>query len=392
MNINERVEKIEKELVELRRHFHKHPERSWHEFETVTSIRKYLEELGIDCYDSEHAKTGLIAVIKPNREAKAVIGIRADMDGLPVQELNELEYKSQNDGTMHACGHDVHITVVLGAAKILAGMIDELAVEVRLIFQPAEEFIEDSGAYYMSQDSLVKTCDRIIGLHVWAKIECGYASLRYGAMMSAADTFDIHVEGIGGHGALPYQCVDPIVAASEFVLSLQRAVAREINALEPAVISITAFNAGTTFNIIPKEAHLMGTARTFSPELRAQYPALLERIAKGVGEATRTNITVDYHMGTPPTINDKEVVDTGLKAANKVFGEDKVIPYEVQMGGEDFAKYTRPKCFLLLGGGFEEEERRFPQHSPYLDVDEKCLKLGVAYFVQYVLDYDAEQV
>lgn len=388
MELKEHIAALQPELVQLRRHYHEHPERSWQEFETQKSIEKYLDELGIPYVES--CKSGVIATIKGPHSGDRIIGIRADIDALPIKELGTEEYKSQNEGTMHACGHDTHITILLGTAKVLAALKDQLTVTVRLLFQPAEEEIANSGAAYMKEEPLVKECDRLIALHIWSKIPAGWASLRYGPVMSAADTFDVEIEGKGGHGALPHQTIDPIVAGAEFVTALQTVVSREVNPLEPAVLSVTQFQSGTTSNVIPGEAHLSGTARTFSKELRDAYPGILERVAQGVSTTSRAQIRTVYHFGPPPMINDKECVDTGRKACAKVFDKDKLVDWELQMGGEDFAKYYNPKCILLLGGGFAEEERRYPQHSPYFDIDEKALGLGVEYFVQYVLEWEKE--
>ncbi len=387
MELKQRCLELEPELIKLRRYFHQNPERSWQEHNTQEQIMKYLDELGIPYEKS--TKTGVIATIKGKNSSDKIIGIRADIDALPVEELADVPFKSCNKGTMHACGHDTHITILLGTAKLLAEMKDELTVTVRLLFQPAEESIEDSGAYYMKNEPLVKECDRLIALHIWSMIPFGVASLRYGPVMAAADTFDIYIKGHGGHGALPHQTVDPLIAGTELVQSLQRVVSREVNPLEPAVISVTSFVSGTTSNVIPGEAHLQGTARTFNNDLRDQYPAILKRVADGVAMATRTEIQVDYHFGPPAMINDAECVDTGRKAANMVFGEDHVKDWELQMGGEDFAKYFNPKCILLLGAGLEGD-KRFPQHSPYFEIDERALKLGVEYFVQYVKCYEDE--
>ena len=388
MDVITEGKKIQDELVELRRYFHEHPELPWEEFNTQKKIMEYLDELGIPYQES--SKTGVIATIKGPHSSDKILGIRADIDALPITEQAACEWKSQNEGKMHACGHDTHITMLLGAAKLLKQMEDELTITVRLLFQPAEECIENSGAALMKDDPALLECDRLIAMHIWSKIPAGYASLRYGPVMSAADTFDIYVKGKGGHGALPHQTVDPVVAASEFVLSMQRVVARELNPLEASVISITAFNSGTTSNVIPAEAHLMGTARTFTPATRDQYPEIIKRVAAGVGEATRTEIEVDYHFGPPPMINDDACVDTGRRAAETVFGKDHLTDWELQMGGEDFAKYPQEKCLLLLGGGWPEEERQFPQHSPFFDIDESALSLGVEYFVEYVQEYQKE--
>lgn len=388
MDVKEQVAALQPELVRLRRHFHENPERSWKEFQTQKAIEAYLDELGIPYVESCHS--GVIATLKGPHASDRIIGIRADIDALPITELGEAEYKSRNSGTMHACGHDTHITILLGTARILAALKDQLTVTVRFLFQPAEEEIANSGAAYMKEEPLVKECDRLIALHIWSKIPAGWASLRYGPVMSAADTFDVTVEGKGGHGALPHQTIDPIVAGAEFVTALQSVVSREVNPLEPAVLSVTRFQGGTTSNVIPGEVQLSGTARTFSKELREAYPGILERVAQGVGTATRATLRTVYYFGPPPMINDKACVDTGRKACAKVFDPDKLVDWELQMGGEDFAKYYNPKCLLLLGGGFPEEDRRYPQHSPYFDIDEKALGLGVEYFVQYVLEWEEE--
>lgn len=379
---------MQDELLELRRYFHENPERSWEEKNTQKKIMEYLDQLGIPYIES--CGTGVIATIRGKHSSDKVLGIRADIDALPITELSDVAWKSRREGTMHACGHDTHITMLLGTAKLLKKMEDELTITVRLLFQPAEECIENSGAARMKDEAEVLECDRLIAMHIWSKIPAGYASLRYGPVMSAADTFDIYVKGKGGHGALPQQTIDPVVAGSELVMSLQRLVSREVNPLEPAVVSVTAFISGTTSNVIPGEAHLMGTARTFNNELRDQFPEMIRRIADGVAASTRTDIQLDYHFGPPPTINDDACVDTGRRAAEKVFGKDHLVDWELQMGGEDFAKYKAPKCLLLLGGGWSEEERRYPQHSPYFDIDEAALKLGVQYFAEYVREYEKE--
>ncbi|RVU54692.1 M20 metallopeptidase family protein [Anaerosphaera multitolerans] len=386
--IKELVKDIENELIDLRRYFHENPEKSWEEFNTQKVIMGYLDNLGIPYIKS--TKTGVIATIKSAKESDKVIGIRADIDALPMTELSSCTYRSKNEGVMHACGHDAHITILLGVAKVLSRIKNELEVNVRLIFQPAEEFIEDSGAAYMKDEKLVLECDRIIALHIWSQMEIGYASLRKGPIMAAADTFDIFINGKGGHGALPHQAIDPIIAGSELLSSIQRIVSREVNPQDTSVISVTSFHSGTTSNVIPDSAHLMGTTRTFNNQLRDDYPKILERVIEGVGDATRTEMKLEYHLGTPALINDEDCVETGLKAAEKVFGKDKLIEYEKQMGGEDFAKYKNPKCLLFLGGGFKKIDKRFPQHNPYFDIDETALGLGVEYFVQYVMEYGTE--
>ena len=388
MDKEEETASLQAELTALRRHFHENPEQSWQETGTQQYIMAYLKKLGIPCVPS--TRTGVIATIRGARSSDRILGIRADIDALPVTELGTPGYKSRNKGTMHACGHDAHIAILLGTAGLLAARKDGLKVTVRLIFQPAEEFISDSGAAYMKDDPLVLACDRLIALHIWSRIPAGRASLRYGPVMSAADTFDIFIKGKGGHGALPHQAIDPIVAGSQFVNAVQTIVSRETDPLLPAVISITSFQSGTTSNVIPDEAHLQGMARTFDNALRNAFPGMLERIAQGISAATRADFKVAYHFGPPPLINDDACVRTGRTACEKVFGRDHLIAWQPEMSGEDFAKYKNPKCMLLLGGGFQDEARRYPQHSPYFDIDERALVLGVRYFWEYLKAYEAE--
>ena len=388
MDLKAQTAAIEPELIELRRYFHRHAERSWEETQTQRKIETYLDAEGIPYI--RVCRTGVIAAIRGPHSSERIIGIRADMDALPVTEETGCDYASENPGVMHACGHDTHVAILLATAKLLNERKEDLKVTVRLIFQPAEEFIEDSGAYYMKTVPEVLECERLIGLHIWGTLEAGYASLVEGPIMASADTFDIEIVGKGGHGAHPELAIDPIAAGVALCGELQRVIAREIGGLEPAVISVTSFNAGTTSNVIPERAHLSGTTRAFSEDTRRQFPEMLERIAKGIAAATRTDISVDYHWGPPVTINDLEVTATGRKAANAVFGADHLITLPPQMGGEDFAKYTNRKAFLMLGGGNKDPKLRFNQHNPRFNIDESALKLGVEYFLRYIEGWEEE--
>jgi len=386
--IKEEAHGLAAELTALRRYFHAHPEQSWQEVHTQQKIREYLDRQGIPNVPS--TKTGVIATLKGKKSSDTVLGIRADIDALPITEESDPGYKSQCPGTMHACGHDTHIAILLGTAKILAAHRDELPLTVRLIFQPAEEYIADSGAFHMKDDPLVQECSRIIALHIQGEVPYGQANLQSGPIMAASDTFDVYVQGQGGHGAHPEKTIDPIAAGVAFYNSVQTLVSREIRALDAAVIGITAFQSGTTSNVIPDTAHLMGTCRTFTPALREQFPVQLQRVADGIGTATRTKIRVDYHFGTPVMVNDEAVTATGLEAAAAIFGRENVITQEPRMGGEDFAKYAAPKAMLCLGGGFVDGRQRYPQHSPYFDIDERALPLGVAWFLEYIRRYGKE--
>lgn len=383
-NLKKKLDNIEDYMIKMRRYFHQNPELSWKEVDTSKKIREELDDMKIEYKIIK--ETGVIGHIKGKLTGKR-LGIRADIDALPVSEKTGLPFCSKNDGVMHACGHDAHIAILLGIAKLLNELKDELCGEVFLIFQPAEEYIQDSGAKYLSQVDEVKNLDRIIGLHIWGDIELGKASLNEGPIMASADTFDIYINGKSGHGATPHLSVDPIIAGVQLINSLQTIITRENNPLEPQVISVTAFNSGNSKNVIPKTAHLEGTTRAFNNSLRNRYKEEMQRVIDGVEKITRAKIELDYHDGTPATVNEKEATILGRKVAKEVFKDGFLEDYPMLMGGEDFAKYLLeiPGCFLLLGGA--GEKGKVSQHSEKFDIDESALKLGAEYFVKYATEF-----
>lgn len=383
-NLIDKINENKDYVINLRRYFHENPELSWEEVNTSKRIRKELEEMNIPY---ELVKDiGVIGHIKGKGEGKR-LGIRADIDALPVKEETGLSFASKNEGVMHACGHDAHISILLGTAKILNDLKDEFNGEILIIFQPAEEYIQDSGAKYLSQVPEIKSLDRIIGLHIWGDIDSGSASLNEGPIMASADTFDIYIKGISGHGASPNKAIDPIIAGSMVVNALQTIVSRENDPLEPQVISVTAFNSGNSKNVIPENAHLEGTTRSFNNDLRSKYKSEMQRVLEGVAITTRTKIELDYHDGTPATVNEKESTEMGIEVAKEVFKDGFIEDYPQLMGGEDFAKYLLniPGCFLLLGGA--GKKGKIAQHNEKFDIDEDALKLGVEYFVKYAIKY-----
>jgi amidohydrolase len=388
MDIQREAEGVMPELIRLRRYFHQHPEQSWHEAGTQKKIEEFLTGEGIPFH--EVCRTGVIADIAGKSSGSRILGIRADIDALPVQEETGLPFASENPGTMHACGHDVHIAVLLETAKLLNRHRDELKVRVRLLFQPAEEFIEDSGAAHMRELPEVREISRLIGLHIGSAIPCGQAYLGEGPIMASADTFDIRIQGKGGHGAHPEECIDPISAGIRFCEGVNRFLARVKNPLLPAVISITSFQAGNTSNVIPDSAHLSGTTRAGDPGLRDQFEGILRKIGEAVTLETGAAVEVDYHYGCPVTVNDPAAAITGRRAAEEVFGRENVIKIPFLMIGEDFSKYTNEKAFLWLGGGLQDKNKVFPQHSPHYLADETALPLGVRYFLTYVREYQNE--
>lgn len=386
MELNKYIEEITPYVIEMRRYFHAHPEKSWNEYKTAERIEEELGKMRIPF--ERVCKTGVIGTIESKNSSGKCLGIRADIDALEVNEETNLSFKSQNPGLMHACGHDAHIAMLLGTAKVLKSMEDDLKCTIKLIFQPAEEFIEDSGSTHIKELDDIKKLNHIITMHIWSDLEVGTASIVGGPRMASADTFDIFVHGKGGHGAMPHSTIDPIVVSSEFVNKLQTIVSREVNPLDTAVVSICAFQSGNSANVTPNDAHLQGTSRTFNNKIREEFPKRIERILKGTCEAMRASYELDYHMGPPATINNGFSAEIGEKVAREVFGEKGLVNYPPQMGGEDFAKYLvqTPGSLLFLGGGNAKEGKKYPQHSSKFDIDEKALPLGVEYFVKFVLE------
>ena len=383
-NLTDEINENKDYVINLRRYFHENPELSWKEVNTSKRIQKEMDEMGIP-YEVVK-EIGVIGHIKGKGEGKN-LGIRADIDALPVKEETGLPFASKNEGVMHACGHDAHISILLGTAKILNDLKDEFNGEILIIFQPAEEYIQDSGAKYLSQVPEIKGLDRIIGLHIWGDIDSGRASLKEGPIMASADTFDIYIKGISGHGASPHKSIDPIIAGSMVVNALQTIVSRENDPLEPQVISVTAFNSGNSKNVIPETAHLEGTTRSFNNDLRSKYKREMQRVLEGVAITTRAEIELDYHDGTPATVNEKESTEMGKEVAKEVFKDGFIEDYPKLMGGEDFAKYLLniPGCFLLLGGA--GKKGKIAQHNEKFDIDEDALVLGIEYFIKYALKY-----
>lgn len=376
---------LEDYIINHRRHFHRNPELSWQEENTSDYILKELEKLGIKA--KKIVKTGVLGIINPEKDGK-VLAIRADIDALPVCENTDLDFKSNKDGIMHACGHDTHAAILLGAAKKLNEMKDEIG-KVVLLFQPAEEFIKDSGAKHVAEEKILENegVDRIIALHINSTLESGYVSIQEGAIKASADTFKIEVIGKGGHGSEPDLTIDPITTGSLIVQNLQNVASREISTTNPMVLSITSFNSGNSENVIPDTAELLGTSRTFDNDLREKFPEIIERIVKGICEANRASYNLKYNFGTPATINEKESADFGYDILKEIVGEDKVIASKPQMGGEDFAKYLLriPGAMMFLGA--KVEGNSYPHHSLKFVIDEKVLKTGSEYFISYAKEY-----
>ena len=378
MNIRTEIKKIEKMIIDWRRDFHQYPELSFKEHRTGDVIADELRSMGLEPKVNV-GKTGVTADLKFGDGP--TIGLRADMDALPIQETSGLSFSSKNDGVMHACGHDGHMAMLLGAAKVLTQKDDQYNGTVRFIFQPAEE--GEGGARYMIEDGCLEGVDEIYGIHVWNYQPVGEVGVKDGPVLAAADMFDIKIKGIGGHGAAPQGTVDCVVVASHLVQALQTIVSRNTNPLESTVISIGKINGGHNFNIIADEVSLSGTARAYTEANRSLIKTRMKEIIHGIEKTYNAQITVNYKDGYPPTINHTEPAEKVLKAAKQVVGTKAGMPY-LSMGGEDFAYYLKekPGCFFFVGSAPNEKELfETPHHCSHFTMDERALLVGPSIYL-----------
>lgn len=374
------------ELISLRHDFHRHPELAFQETRTAARVAEYLNALGYDVR-SGVGRTGVVGVLKGSNDSPAV-ALRADMDALPVTEETGVEYTSENPGVMHACGHDTHVTSLLGAAKLLAAHKSELHGTVKVIFQPAEEVV--GGARAMITDGVMENpaIDMIFGLHCDPQTEVGRICVKEGPLMAASDTFKVMITGRGGHGAFPHVCVDPVVAAAAVIMNLQTLVSRNSDPRDPAVLTIGMIHGGTANNIISEKVEMEGTVRTFNSELRNHMEEWLTRTAVGTAESLGAGAKVEYKRGVPAVFNTPAAARIATESITKVAGEAAVSTPVPAMGGEDFAFYLDrvPGCFLWLGVGNAAKGIVHPWHSPRFNVDESGLWLGAALLAQCAVD------
>ena len=379
------------ELVNIRRHLHENPELGFEEVATAQYIADYLAGLGLEV-TSQVAKTGVVALLRGARPGKTV-AIRADMDALPIQELNEVPYKSKHPGKMHACGHDAHVAAAIGAARILWELRDQINGNVKFIFQPAEE--APGGAEPMIAAGVLENpaVDAIIGGHVWGGLESGIIEVMSGPTMASSDIIRLKIIGKGGHAAQPHTTIDPIVIASEIVGALQKLVSRQTDPFESVVISICSFHAGDVFNVIPHSAYLEGAVRTLNNELRQELPHKIEKIIRGITEPYGATYELDYYLGYPVTVNDPGVTETVRKAAVSVLGADKVrVAARASMGGEDYAYFLNkvPGTYIRIGTRNPEKGICQEMHHPRFDIDEAVLELTPVVYAQAAFDLLAE--
>lgn len=374
----------EEDVVALRRDFHAHPELGFKETRSATIIAERLRSLGYYVVENVGV-TGIIATMEGKSAGPCVL-VRADMDALPITEENSWEWKSKSDGLMHACGHDCHMAIGLTVARILAQKREEWSGTIKFMFQPAEEGL--GGAARMIDDGLLESPrpDYALALHVWSEIEAGVIGLSPGPVMAAADEFRIKITGKGGHGAMPHQTTDAVVVAAHVVTALQTIVARNVKPLDAAVVTVGSLNSGSAFNIIPGEAHMEGTLRSFNPEVRKTLRDRAQAIVETLPAAFGAQGEWEFFPGYPATVNDESVVTRLHPAFETVAGQDKVQLFEPTMGAEDMAQVLEriPGCYFFIGGRSEESQSVWPHHHPRFNIDESALILGTKAMVAAV--------
>jgi amidohydrolase len=369
-------------LVSYRRHFHAHPELSMEEHETAAFIERELRSFGVDAIRTGVGKTGILATLSGKRPGPVTL-LRADMDALPVEEVSDVPYRSCSNGVMHACGHDGHMAILLTAAQTLCGRRAEIPGTLVFCFQPGEEGF--SGNKLMIEDGALEDphVDRTFALHLYSGLDVGKVGVRDGAFFASSDRFDIELIGQGGHGAMPQNAVDPVVAAAQLVTLLQTIVSREIAPHQPVVVTVGSLHAGTTFNVIPERATLQGTVRAFDDDVRKSLPERIERVVLGVCEAMRLEYRFEYSWVYPPTVNDPAINAIVREVAREVLGSENVVdPHEIVMWSEDmaFMQQQRPGAYFLLGARGPEKGSE-PQHSARFDIDERALEAGLKMMV-----------
>lgn len=378
--IKDKAHELSDEITGWRHHFHKHPELSYHETETAAKIASLLKGMGYTDVKLGCGKGNICVVANLNaeRESGKCIALRADIDALGVQEKRDVPYKSENDGAMHACGHDAHISMLLGAAKILKELEPKLRGRVRLIFQHAEE--TGAGARDLVDEGVLEGVDVIYGQHIWSPVPSGSMTYCLGPTMASADKFELDIRGSGGHGSMPHLSIDPVIAACSVISAWQTIISREVDPLESAVISVGAIKSGSVFNAIPDSATVIGTTRTFSQEIRENLASRMKELAEAVCSGFRCKAEFIYHYMLPPTVNDPEFTRFAASVAKEIMGDEKVFETKPTMGAEDFSFYLqeRPGAFMFLGTGNPEKDMVYPQHHPKYCVDDDVLALGTA--------------
>jgi hippurate hydrolase len=382
MHLLENLGALHPEVTAIRRDIHAHPELAFEEHRTAALVAERLEALGIETHRGI-GKTGVVGVLRAGNSQRA-IGLRADMDALPIQEKNDFTHQSRHPGRMHACGHDGHTAVLLGAAAYLTRNPD-FDGTVYFLFQPAEE--GEGGAPAMIADGLFERfpMEAIFGLHNWPGLPVGQIAVHRGPVMACADRFDIEIRGQGAHAAMPHQGIDPVLTGAALVQALQSVVSRNVDPQDSAVLSLTQFHAGDAYNVIPEVAQLCGTVRAFRPEVEARVEEAMQRVCTGVAAAFGADIRFEYRRGYPATINSVPEAEFCAAVAKEICGDANVtVDPKPSMGAEDFAYFLqeKPGCYVWLGNG--PGEGGCTLHNPHYDFNDEAIPYGVAYWVRLV--------
>ena len=400
-SIQQDILEIEDKLIEWRRDFHQNPELSNREFKTAEKIAKHLTDIGLQV-ETNIAKTGVVAILEGDQPGK-VIAIRADIDGLPVTERNDLDFKSEvkttflntETGVMHACGHDTHIAILMATAEVLSKHKDKIKGRIKFIFQPAEEGPppgEEGGAKLMIKEGVLENpkVDAIFGLHINSQTPVGTIKYKTGGIMASVERFVINVRGKQTHGSQPWSGVDPILISAKIIDGLQTIISREAELTnEAAVITVGKITSGTRFNIIPESSEMIGTVRTLDPKMREMIEKRMKEMVEGIAKAYGGQASIIFQNNTSITYNDEELTARILPSLQTVAGEENVIIMKATTGGEDFSFFQEkvPGVYFFLGGMTAGNTESFPHHTPDFMIDESGLLLGVKAFTQISIDY-----
>ncbi|MBM7570119.1 M20 metallopeptidase family protein [Aquibacillus albus] len=384
-----RLKELYPELVSFRRDLHRNPELSHTEVVTPKKIADFLENLGLDVKTGVGGR-GVVGTLKGAKPGKT-IALRADFDALPIQDEKDVEYKSRVPGVMHACGHDIHTAGLLGVAKVLSEIQDELEGTIVFIHQFAEEVIP-GGAKFMIEDGCLDGVDVVYGAHVNSTDPLGLVGLKEGIAMANGDTFEIDISGKGGHAANPHLAIDPLVIASQLILNLQQIVSRQVDPVKPAVVTVASLDSGKSFNVIPDKVTIRGTVRTMDDEVRDWVEKSIMQMATSTCSGLGATANVRYVRGYPAVVNHPEETKRVEKVATDLFGEEKVHHMAAQMGMEDFAYYLKevPGTFFWVGGAMKNEADIYPHHHPKFDADEEAMLYIAKLFIATILNNQSE--
>ena len=385
INVREIAEAQRDYMIAIRRDLHRHPEMGWKEFRTSQLICDELDKLGVP-YVKVDNTTGILATIKCGRPGKTLL-MRCDMDALEIQEESDVDFKSENPGISHACGHDGHVAIMLGAIKALAPYKDQMAGTIKCLFQPSEE--NGTGAVAMIKAGVLDGVDEVFGQHLWTGVPVGKISVEAGPRMASAGFFSIDVKGKSGHGARPQEGIDAVVCSSAIVMNLQSIVSRETDPVESAVVTIGRMDVGEMRNITAENGHMEGTTRTYSPAIRADFENMMDRIIQATAHAYRCTAKLDYYDNVPPVINHEGPSKLAAGSVAKILGEDAVYLFPKTTVGEDFANFlqAKPGLFAFTGVGNPEIDACYAHHNCKFKMDEEGVFNGMMLNIQYALDW-----